>query len=83
MVMMSPMDITIGFASNSRELTIENLVAGEGQDADIADIKAKLANGEGVLELSDAAGHNYLIQANQVAYVRTGSTGGRRVGFIA
>lgn len=78
--MMSAMDITIGFAENSRELSIENAEGGQETKAAIAE---KLAAGEGVIELADAAGNTYLINADKVAYVRTGNTTDRKVGFFA
>ena len=43
----------------------------------------KLAAGEGVIELSDGAGQEYLINADKVAYVRTGNNADRKVGFFA
>lgn len=78
--MMSPMDITIGFAENTRELNIENVAGGEETKAKIAE---KLASGEGLIELTDAAGSSYLINVDKVAYVRTGSGSDRKVGFFA
>ncbi|WP_297452461.1 DUF3107 domain-containing protein [uncultured Corynebacterium sp.] len=78
--MMSPMDITIGFADNTRELNIENVAGGEETKATISQ---KLAAGEGVIELTDGAGHEYLINADKVAYVRTGNSADRKVGFFA
>lgn len=78
--MMSAMDITIGFADNSRELSVENVEGGQETKAAIAE---KLSAGEGVIELVDAAGNNYLINAGKVAYVRTGNTSDRKVGFFA
>ena len=78
--MMSPMDITIGFADNTRELNSENVAGGEEVKAAISQ---KLAAGEGVIELSDGAGQEYLINADKVAYVRTGNNADRKVGFFA
>ena len=78
--MMSPMDITIGFAENTRELNIENVEGGHDVKAAIAQ---KLAVGEGVIELIDGAGHEYLINADKVAYIRTGNNADRKVGFFA
>lgn len=78
--MMSPMDITIGFVANTRELSIENVSGGEEKKADIT---AKLQAGEGVIELTDGSGQTYLVQAEKVAYVRTGRVSDRKVGFFA
>nr|WP_240393861.1 DUF3107 domain-containing protein [Corynebacterium lactis] len=74
------MDITIGFVANTRELSIENVSGGEEKKAEIA---AKLASGEGVIELADGAGQSYLVQVSNVAYVRTGNVSDRKVGFFA
>ena len=77
---MARMDITIGFVDNPRELNIPG-VEGGGEVA--SEISAKLASGEGVLELVDGSGKTYLAQISKVAYVQVGPAAPRQVGFIA
>lgn len=77
---MSRMDITIGFVDNPREL---NIAGAEGGPDLASDISARLASGEGVLELVDGAGKTYLAQIAKIAYVQFGPAAPRQVGFIA
>ena len=78
--MMARMDITIGFVDNPRELNITGV---EGGSEVASEISAKLASGEGVLELVDGSGKTYLAQISKVAYVQVGPAAPRQVGFIA
>ena len=77
---MARMDITIGFVDNPRELNVAG-VEGGGEVA--SEISAKLASGEGVLELVDGSGKTYLAQISKIAYVQVGPAAPRQVGFIA
>lgn len=79
MVIVAPMDITIGFVDVSRELTISN-VEGDG----IAEhISSALESGAGVLKLVDGTGRTYLARVENIAYVQLGESAPRKVGFIA
>lgn len=73
------MDITIGFVDVARELTI-NGVEGDGVAERIAEA---LKTGTGVLELVDANGRTYYARVEKIAYVQTGESAPRKVGFIA
>lgn len=76
---MPSIDITIGFADNTYELSTENVADGEEVKAVISQ---KPATGGGVIELNDGAGQEYLTNADEVAYIRIGNNADCKVGFF-
>ena len=75
------MDVRIGVTYTSKKIDVE---LGEGADAAAirADIEAALANGDGVLWLTDKKGRQVGVPAAKVAYVEIGAPGDeRRIGF--
>ncbi len=73
------MDIRIGITHAPRELAFDT-------DSSVADVERALADargGSGVLRLSDTKGQEYLIAADQVAYIEFGSNQSRPVGFVS
>ena len=72
------MDIKVGFADNSRELTIK----AEGSQEELTQkVNSALASGE-LLELEDAKGRKYLVRTDRVIYVEIGAVKTQAVGFI-
>jgi hypothetical protein len=74
------MDIKIGFTESPRELIIK-LEEAAREDA-VTRIKEALKADEGILELDDAKGRTYLINAEEVAYVEVGADAAHPVGFM-
>ena len=75
------MDVRIGVTYTPKEIEIE---LGDDADRDQLrkDIEGALANGEGVLWLTDKRGRTVAVPSAKVAYVEIGSpTDERRVGF--
>ena len=72
------MDIRVGFNDNARELAI---AAGEKREEIVAALREGLKAGEGFIEVSDAKGQIYLINAEEVAYVEIGAADRPAVGF--
>lgn len=74
------MDIKIGFTESPRELIVKLEEA--SRDDAVTRIKDALTAAEGILELDDAKGRTYLINAEEVAYVEVGAVAAHPVGFI-
>jgi len=75
------MDVRIGVNYTPKEIEVE---LGDDADRDQLrkDIEGALANGEGVLWLTDKRGRTVAVPSAKVAYVEIGSpTDERRVGF--
>lgn len=75
------MDVRIGVTYTPKEIEVE---LGDDADRDQLrkDIEGALANGEGVLWLTDKRGRTVAIPSAKVAYVEIGSPSDeRRVGF--
>jgi hypothetical protein len=76
-------DVRIGVTYTAKEIEVEL-----PEDADrqklVGDIEAALANGSGVLWLTDKRGRSVGVPSDKVAYVEIGGPGDdRRVGFGA
>jgi hypothetical protein len=74
-------DVRIGVTYTPKEIEVE---LGDDADRDQLrkDIEGALANGEGVLWLTDKRGRTVAVPSAKVAYVEIGSpTDERRVGF--
>lgn len=71
------MEIKIGVRNAAREITLET-----DADADsvAATVAAALENG-GLLRLADSKGREVMVPAEALAYVETGNSESRRVGF--
>lgn len=75
------MDVRIGVTYTPKEIEVE---LGDDADRDQLrkDIEGALANGEGVLWLTDKRGRTVAVPSAKVAYVEIGSPSDeRRVGF--
>ena len=75
------MDVRIGVTYTPKEIEVE---LGDDADRDSLrkEIESALANGEGVLWLTDKRGRTVAVPSAKVAYVEIGSpTDERRVGF--
>ncbi|HZQ84425.1 MAG TPA: DUF3107 domain-containing protein [Acidimicrobiales bacterium] len=75
------MDVRIGVTYTPKEIEVE---LGDDADRDQLrkDIESALANGEGVLWLTDKRGRTVAVPTAKVAYVEIGSESDeRRVGF--
>jgi hypothetical protein len=73
------MDIRIGITHAPRELAFDT-------DQTVADINRALTEARaaaGLVRLTDTKGQEYLIAAEQVAYIEFGSTQSRPVGFVS
>jgi hypothetical protein len=73
------MDIRIGITHAPRELAFDT-------SQSVADIDKALAAaraGTGLLHLTDTKGQEYLIAAEQIAYIEFGSNQSRPVGFVS
>ena len=75
------MEVRIGVTQTPREIEIE--LAEGSRDQVQKDIEAALANGEGVLWLTDRRGRTVGVPSAKVAYVEITPTEDRRVGFAA
>lgn len=75
------MDVRIGVTQTPKEIEVE-LPNGVDRAQVVKDIEASLANGEGVLWLTDRRGRTVGVPSAKVAYVEIGSSNEeRRVGF--
>lgn len=72
------MDIKIGFNENPRELVI---AAGDKRDEAVAALREGLNSREGFIEIEDAKGQVYLVNAEEISYVEIGATDRPAVGF--
>ena len=75
------MEVRIGVTQTPREIEIE--VADTDRDRVVKDIETSLANGEGVLWLTDRRGRTVGVPSAKVAYIEISPTEDRRVGFAA
>jgi len=74
-------DVRIGVTQTPKEIEVE-LPNGVDRAQVVKDIEASLANGEGVLWLTDRRGRTVGVPSAKVAYVEIGSSNEeRRVGF--
>lgn len=73
------MEIKIGFIESPLELVI-NVAGHEELQQQVA---TSLKAGEGVLELADQRGRNYVVRVNTIAYVEFGEAQPRAVGFAS
>lgn len=71
-------EVKIGITDSPRELVLSS--AQTPSDVE-ALVNAALADGAGLLSLSDEKGRRFLIQTAKIAYVEIGAADGRRVGF--
>ena len=72
------MEVKIGITDSPRELVFSSAqTPGEVEDL----VAAALAEGTGLLSLSDDKGRRFLIHAAKIAYVEIGVADARRVGF--
>lgn len=77
------MDVRIGVQHTPKEIEIE-LAGGTDRDEVRARIDAALADGSGVLWLTDRHGRDVAVPAARIAYVELGSPDSeRRIGFGA
>jgi hypothetical protein len=74
-------EVRIGVTQTPREIEIE--VADTDRDKVVKDIESALANGEGVLWLTDRRGRTVGVPSAKVAYIEISPTEDRRVGFAA
>ncbi|CAA9209759.1 MAG: Putative ATP-binding protein [uncultured Acidimicrobiales bacterium] len=75
------MDVRIGVTQTPKEIEVE-LPSSADRAQVVKDIEASLANGEGVLWLTDRRGRTVGVPSAKVAYVEIGSSNDeRRVGF--
>jgi hypothetical protein len=74
-------EVRIGVTQTPREIEIE--VADTDRDKVVKDIESSLANGEGVLWLTDRRGRTVGVPSAKVAYIEISPTEDRRVGFAA
>jgi hypothetical protein len=74
-------EVRIGVTQTPREIEIE--VADTDRDKVVQDIESSLANGEGVLWLTDRRGRTVGVPSAKVAYIEISPTEDRRVGFAA
>lgn len=72
------MEVKIGIAESSRELVVSS---DQTPDEVQALVDGALANGDGVLRISDEKGRRYVVKSEHIAYVEIGPEDGRRVGF--
>jgi hypothetical protein len=72
-------EVRIGVTQTPREIEIE--LAEGSRDQVQKDIEAALANGEGILWLTDRRGRTVGVPSAKVAYVEITPTEDRRVGF--
>jgi hypothetical protein len=71
-------EVKIGITDSPRELVFSSAqTPGEVEDL----VAAALAEGTGLLSLSDDKGRRFLIHAAKIAYVEIGVADARRVGF--
>ncbi len=77
------MDVRVGVTQTPKEIHIE--LADDAEQAKIvADVEAALADGSGVLWLTDRKGRRVGVPAAKLAYVEIGSPSEeRRVGFAS
>ncbi|AVM01432.1 DUF3107 domain-containing protein [Gordonia iterans] len=73
-------EVKIGIENTARELS---LTSKDDADAIHKAVADALANGAGVVELTDEKGHRILVPAAKIAYVEVGTAESRRVGFGA
>ncbi|MBA8822975.1 hypothetical protein FHX42_000304 [Saccharopolyspora lacisalsi] len=72
------MEVKIGIADNSRELTI---ASGQSQDEVESLVTDALGKSEGQLALTDEKGRRYVVPSAKIAYVEIGASSAPRVGF--
>jgi len=71
-------EVRIGIFQSPRELTFNS----SQTPAEIEEqVSAALADGTGVLRLTDERGRTFLVQSERIAYVEIGAADVRRVGF--
>ncbi|HVF31760.1 MAG TPA: DUF3107 domain-containing protein [Acidimicrobiales bacterium] len=75
------MEVRIGVTQTPKELEIE--LAEGTRDQVVKDIEQALADGEGVLWLTDRRGRTVGVPSAKVAYIEITPTEDRRVGFAA
>jgi Protein of unknown function (DUF3107) len=71
-------EVKIGVADSSRELTVSTADSPDEVEALIAEA---MRNAQGMLTLVDDKGRRYLVPTSRVAYVEIGPADSRRVGF--
>ena len=77
------MDVKIGVTYTPKEIEVE-LPDDTDRDQVLHDVEAALADGNGVLWLTDKRGRTVGVPASKVAYVEVGSGArDRRVGFAS
>ena len=76
---MAAMDIKIGLADISRELTIR---LPEGADAVVGEVERAIEAGTPTIKIEDDKGRNYLIRTDRIVYVERGSAATHSVGFM-
>lgn len=73
------MEVKIGVQHSGRELALES---SQTQDEVEAAVTKALADGDGVLALTDDKGRRVLVPSARLAYVEIDPTSSRRVGFV-
>lgn len=73
------MEVKIGVQHSGRELALES---SQTQDEVETAVTKALAEGDGVLALTDDKGRRVLVPAAKLAYVEIDASTGRRVGFV-
>jgi hypothetical protein len=71
-------EVKIGVQFANRELVIDTNLSG---DEVTAEVGKALAEGEGLLSLSDSKGRRILVPSNKLAYVELGTPTVGQVGF--
>jgi hypothetical protein len=74
-------EVRIGVTQTPREIEID--VTDTDRDKVVKEIETALANGEGVLWLTDRRGRTVGVPSAKVAYIEISPTEDRRVGFAA
>ena len=72
------MEVKIGITDSPRELVLSSAQTPVEVEELVA---AALAQGSGLLSLTDEKGRRFLVNPNKVAYVEIGAADTRRVGF--
>ena len=73
------MEIRIGIVNAPRELSFE---ASQSPEELAEKVQSGLADGTGVLRLTDDKGRLYLVPTAGIAYVEIGAEESRRIGFV-
>jgi Protein of unknown function (DUF3107) len=71
-------EVKIGIIQSPRELNFSSSQTPEEIEQQVS---AALADGSGLLKLTDERGRTFLVQADRIAYVEIGAADVRRVGF--